>query len=227
MSGYQNFSQNYLAVIDPAMHTPEVGCFNLISSLSPYRCHYHLPAIADCDIFKQSAQLDSLRGIIILGSACSVLEHHHWQTAMAAWLEKQMDRKIPILAICYGHQLIAHMFGGSLGFYNQERDKLKGSRQVSVRADKRLFNHPASGTLIVSHREIVTSCPQDMKTWISSDQVIFDGFYHENLPLWTTQPHPEATASFLKNQEIDVTIDKTTFDLGHKIIKSFLRFVGE
>jgi GMP synthase (glutamine-hydrolysing) len=53
-------------------------------------------------------------GIVITGSHAMVTDHEAWSDAAAAWLRTAVAQGVPILGICYGHQLIADALGGAV-----------------------------------------------------------------------------------------------------------------
>ena len=54
--------------------------------------------------------------VVVGGTFHSVHEHRPWQQQLRIWLEKlwQREPSIPLLGICGGHQLLAHMRGGAV-----------------------------------------------------------------------------------------------------------------
>src|SRR4030042_1583552 len=49
-----------------------------------------------------------LSGIVITGSHAMITDHHPWSERTADWLATTIEKQIPTLGICYGHQLLAH-----------------------------------------------------------------------------------------------------------------------
>ena len=109
-----------IAVIDPAAGTPELDAFNALaqrSSALPVAFTYHLPALFGMGSLAQLEARAQLAGVIVFGSAASVHDDAPWQRELNAWLlpRLQSDAGPPVLGLCYGHQVIAHLLGGEVG----------------------------------------------------------------------------------------------------------------
>jgi len=59
-------------------------------------------------------ELKDVSGIVITGSSSMVTDHEQWSELTAVWLKNAVQNHIPVLAICYGHQLLAHALGGEV-----------------------------------------------------------------------------------------------------------------
>jgi len=218
----QTQNRPHLAVIDPATHTPEVDCFNAMARRSPLPLTYHLPALHGLDSLHREGP--DLAGIVILGSGASVHDDAPWISALGRWLAPYWARDLPILGLCFGHQLLAHLFGGEIGLL-WDGEKRRGTRVVRVDAPSLLAT--ATGPLVISHREGVLRPPADWRVVATSDDVVYDGIAHPDRPIWGFQPHPEATAGFVANNKITVEDPKTAFTFGHRIVDGFLELAAE
>ena len=75
---------------------------------------------------------DGLAGAVVTGSSAMVSEREPWSERTARWLATAVEAELPLLGICYGHQLLAHGLGGRVGVNPRGREI--GSVEVELRA---------------------------------------------------------------------------------------------
>ncbi len=210
-------SRRHIAIIDPAVVTPELGAFNRMVRASPLPLTFHLPALFGTASLR-GEETKGLAGIIVLGSRASVHQNLVWQQELESWLHARWQESVPTFGICYGHQLIAHILGGKVGFAFPDNAKRVGFRKVEFQPN-RLQETPTHGRLYYSHEEVVLIAPKEMRVLATSSEVAIEGLEHHTKPIWSLQTHPE-TVSVNGN----VPTQPGDLDFGHSLVESFFKF---
>jgi len=210
-------------VIDPAVKRPELITYNHWVQASPLPLTYHLPALFGLNSL-QKTQPSQVKGIVILGSLSSVNERLSWQEELGQFLKPFFEAKVPVLGLCFGHQFIAHLFGGKVQYVFNDQKKHLGFRKVKLK-ENRLWGAPREGELYVSHNEHVVSVPPGFLVSAESPEISIEGLCHSDLPIWTFQPHPEAGPKFQEAREDSSHLsDPQKFEFGQSLVRAFLNF---
>lgn len=147
--------------------------------------------------------------VVLLGSAASVYDSFAWLTELRAWLRPILagEVRLPVLGVCFGHQLIGEMAGAKVDFLTPAQDKRVGVEQTQVSVS-RLLPDGADLRVVVSHREVLVDVPSGYRVTASRPGVPIDGLEHGSLPIFSYQFHPEAREDFaarsgIPSHEID------------------------
>ena len=213
----------HVVIIDPALKTAETGCYNFLSLQSALPTTYHLPGMFGMESL-EAEDPAQIRGFIVLGSAASVHDRAPWQDALEGWLKPLLARRIPTLGFCYGHQMLAHMYGAKVDYIFPDRRKLVGLRQIRVEPTPVFAG--GTGQLVVSHQEVVVAAPPAMRVIATSSEIAVDGLAHKELPVYSYQSHPESTVDFLKSHGIPTDDHETKLSFGHRVCAAFLDHVA-
>ena len=139
---------------------------------------------------------DPRRGsaVIIPGSSSMVTDPDRGSLRVMHWLEQPLKHAVPILGVCYGHQLLAHMLGGKVA-NNAEGRRIgtKVVRQLPGASDHALFaNLPARMLVQVSHDQRIIEPPPCAKLLAETEGDPFTAFAAET-NAYGVQFHPEVT----------------------------------
>jgi len=130
-------------------------------------------------------EFKEVKGIILSGSPKSVYEE-------AAPLpdSKIFELGIPILGICYGLQVIAHYFDGTVA---RAEKKEYGFKKLFLKEDKtQLFEGINSGTQVwMSHGDRIEKLPSGFKVIAYTDNSPYAAIYHPLKNIFGVQFHPE------------------------------------
>ena len=141
----------------------------------------------------------SVGAVVITGSSAMVTDREAWSERTAEWLREAVACRTAVLGICYGHQLLAHAFGGQVE--NNPRGRNIGTVDVTlteVTENDRLFSgFPPVLHLPVSHRQSVTALPATARLLASTERDPHHAFAIAECA-WGVQFHPEFDADIVR-----------------------------
>ena len=125
-------------------------------------------------------------GFVVTGSRASVYWDEPWIAELVEWVREAVDRGLPALGVCFGHQVLAEALGGrveGMGAYEI------GYREVTHTGDSPLFaGVDETFTVFTTHKDAVTELPPGARTIAENDYGIH-GFEREDV--FAVQFHPE------------------------------------
>jgi GMP synthase (glutamine-hydrolysing) len=149
------------------------------------------------DVFRLQALPEpvDMVAIVITGSAAMVSEKEDWSERTAVWLKQAIQKGIPVLGVCFGHQLLAHALGGQVGPnpFGRQIGTVK-AQLIDPGGDDLLLGHlPESFAAQTSHMEVVLEIPKGSKCLATSplDNNFAIQFAEK---VWGVQFHPEFSA---------------------------------
>lgn len=134
----------------------------------------------------------SIAGAVITGSHAMVTDWADWSEALAGWLRRAVPAGLPVLGVCYGHQLLAHALGGQV-------DYLPGVPEVgtvavrlspAARADVLLGGLPETFSAQATHAQTVRCLPDGAVLLAGNDYEPHHAF-RVGQHAWGLQFHPE------------------------------------
>ena len=136
---------------------------------------------------------------VITGSIAMVSHREDWSERTANWLLTALDASLPVLGVCYGHQLLAHALGGIVGPNPNGREM--GTKIVETEpehANDRLFaDYPSSFKAQTSHLESVLELPA-CATKLGHTALDENHVARFTDTSWGVQYHPEFSADVMR-----------------------------
>ena len=131
----------------------------------------------------------SIKGIILSGGPLNVYEISKY-----SFDKNIIKKKIPILGICFGHQIISKLNGGKV---KQSKHREFGLANIYRKKDslltKNFFNKKNNMKVWMSHADQVTKLPKKFNVVASSQNSKFAIIENELKKFYGVQFHPEVT----------------------------------
>jgi len=142
---------------------------------------------------------EGFAGAIVTGSGAMVTDREDWSQASGAWLREAAHAGLPMLGICYGHQLIADALGGEVGYHPDGREMGTVMLELHPPAaqDPLFAGLPAQFAAQATHLQTVLKPPPGATVLARS---VHDGChaFRWGEHAWGVQFHPEFSALHMR-----------------------------
>lgn len=142
-------------------------------------------------------------GVIVTGSHSMVTDREPWSERVAAWLRQAVAAEVPVLGICYGHQLLAHALGGEVHFHPSglELGTVEVTCTEATQGDPLFADLPHRFAAQSAHRQSVRRLPEGA-VLLAGNSFEPHHAYRVGRNAWGVQFHPEfsaaATAAYVR-----------------------------
>jgi GMP synthase-like glutamine amidotransferase len=179
---------------------------------------------------------DGYTHLILTGSEASILKRERWVYKEIEFVLEAIDRKIPILGSCWGHQLLAVTLAGPAHVKRSAHPEI-GWLPLEIIEEETLIGKKGQAYVFSSHFDEVVDLSQDFRVFASSENCQIHAFQWNTSPVWGIQSHPEMTIMdaqhYLrenvasKHESLEFykrALDSTPQDSGliHTVIRNFL-----
>jgi len=149
---------------------------------------------------------------VITGSHHMVTERLDWSERTTAWIREALAAALPLLGICYGHQLLAHARGGHVA--DNPRGREYGTVEIrltdAARQDPLFSGLPAVFTAHASHAQSVLTLPQGAVCLAGSERDDHQAF-RAGPRAWGLQFHPEfdvhITRTYIRHRQRELSAE--------------------
>lgn len=134
-------------------------------------------------------EISACDGYIITGSRHGVYEDHDWIAPLEQLVRDCFAASIPVIGICFGHQLMAQALGGKVE---------KFAAGWSVGKVDYTSREGKTVTLNAFHQDQVIKAPEGSEPILSSEFCQYAGLSYGKKGM-SMQPHPEMDAEFIRD----------------------------
>jgi GMP synthase (glutamine-hydrolysing) len=172
------------------MNRPRIALLNAAHKAADTRENFYRELDAEVAAFHcPSGELpDDFRydGFVVTGSSASVYWDEPWIGELKEWVGEAVRARLPALGVCYGHQLLADVMGGSVQSMGEYEI---GYRTVYQDGENRLLEGvPDDFTVFTTHSDHVTEAPPGATVFAKNEYGIH-GFRKGHV--FAVQFHPE------------------------------------
>ena len=173
--------------------------------------------------------------VILTGSHSMVTHEESWSLEVEKWLPKLIEDEVPLLAICYGHQLLAKSLGGVSGYHENglEIGSVEINLEENAKDDKIFSKLENSFKAHTIHSQTVIELPKNAirLAFNSHDK---NHAFRVGSCAWGVQFHPEFDENIMnlyinevaKKKDLDVeklTSKSENTHISTSILKEFER----
>ena len=157
---------------------------------------------------------------IITGGKYSVFEDYDWQFKLFNFIGDVYLKNIPLIGICYGHQLLAHVLGGKvrrsengwgIGVVELNIETNHSPKWLNPRKEK--FN------ILSMHQDQVEELPKGATNFLTSKFCPYSAYYIPRKVL-AFQQHPEFTPELCRDL---ILKRKEKIGMGYKVALETLK----
>jgi len=132
--------------------------------------------------------INECEGWLITGSRHGAYEAHDWIPPLEKFIRDLYSADIPLIGVCFGHQIIAKALGGIV-------EKFKGGWTVGPQVYKNEDGQEIR--LNAYHQDQVISAPE-CATHISGNETCKNAIIIYDNKVFTMQPHPEFSNTYIR-----------------------------
>jgi GMP synthase-like glutamine amidotransferase len=164
--------------------------------------------------------------LLLTGSEASIVERERWVYEEVEVVQEAINKGIPTLGSCYGHQLLAFALFGASSVCRSKHPEV-GWIPIQIKKNSELLGEKRQAYSFSVHFDEVVDSNRDLQILASSAHCHVQAFQLKDRPVWGFQIHPEINVSnariLLKNL---ISLNLKTSSFFEKALRSTPRDSG-
>jgi GMP synthase (glutamine-hydrolysing) len=167
---------------------------------------------------------DAFDGVVVSGSAASAYWDDDWIGRTREWVRGAHEAGLPILGVCFGHQLLASALGGRVAAMGDGDRAAPGGYELGYREVERVGETPLFEgldrrfTVFTTHGDAVADLPPDAEVLARNDYGLhafrvghaFGVQFHPEYDPETAESVARSKAEFLGDERVERVVEGIT-----------------
>lgn len=128
--------------------------------------------------------------LLLTGSESSIVNRERWVEEEAEVIQEAVERGVPVLGSCYGHQLLAYALLGSSSVRRSPQPEV-GWIPVQIIRESRILGKERQAFSFSIHFDEVVNLNSEFHILASTEHCPVQAFQVKDRPIWGLQIHPE------------------------------------
>jgi GMP synthase (glutamine-hydrolysing) len=162
--------------------------------------------------------------VVVTGSTARIGDPKPWFDSLADYLLRAIRSETPTLGVCFGHQFLAHLFGGTVESLPHQQVTVSSIELTEAGRSDPLFRSLSNRfDSFVYHHDHVTELPADA-TCLARNETGVQAFRVNGRPVRGIQFHPEFTERMARGVGYEGPVP---IDMSRRVYSNLIEAVEE
>ena len=161
----------------------------------------HLPEAEFTNVFVADGEAlpypTDFDAYLITGSRAGAYEDHAWIAPFEEFLRAVRSARIPLVGVCFGHQIMAQAFDGMVR--KSDGGWIIGRQEHKLTTEGAALFGPSALSALSFHQDQVVELPPGARHLLSNTASPNGGLVYDDFPAMSLQFHPEFQPAYIRD----------------------------